>query len=434
VSTAPADADPVTVRLNPFREDGTYRLPLDFVPGRYRPRGSYRRPRPSEKFSEFLQRRELPSEAEWDRGRQLVIMGDPLADDYAALYPKLGYAKARAMLDAALERGVDQVSDAPSALRALFAEIDTVPTWVDWSRVERGAAVMRRYAPLTWVFARLAFAQTYVNANAGTPLYMSGSLGEETAARRLKETDRWRLGIQRPGALRRQADGFKTVLRVRMLHALLRHHLLSSGKWDVGRLGMPIPQLDMAGANIGMFLAHSRLLAGLGVFMTPSEMGDAMHLWRYHGHLIGVVDDLNPQSRKDLRRISTLIATTVRQSFDVRARALTRSTMNTRLRGADGRLGALLDYIDIRASHGLYRLVNGHRVYEKMGLDEDRKWLWFLPAVFPVVFPVDTLRRFVPGASRLAAKIGSGYIDRVMQVDDVKNAPFRPYHMNRSGT
>jgi hypothetical protein len=430
----PTNISPTAATLASFREDGTYRVPLDLTPGRHRPRDAYRRPKPTENLLEFLQRRELPSEAEWDRGRQLAVMGDPLADDYVALYPKLGYAKARAMLDTALERGIDQVPDAPPALRALFAEVDTVPSWVDWKRVERGAAVMRRYAPLTWVFARLAFAQTYVNANAGMPLYMSGSLGQETAARRLKETDRWRLGIQQPGALRREGDGFKTVVRVRVLHALLRHHLLSSGKWDVARLGMPIPQLDMAGANVGMLLAHSYLLTGLGVFMTPSELEDVIHLWRYHGHLIGVADDLNPKSRKDLRRIDTLIATTIRNGFDERARALTRSTMNTPLREGDGPLGALLDYIDIRASHGLYQLTNGRKVYEMMGLDDDRKWLWFLPGAFAVIFPIDTLRRFLPGGSWLATQIGGRYIDGVMRVDEVKNAPFRPYHMGSSGS
>src|SRR5262249_10101152 len=146
----------------------------DLKPGRHRPRHAYRSPKASEDFIEFLKRRKLPDQRGWDRGRQLAVLGDPLADDYAVLYPKLGHEKARRLLDQALEHGIDKVPDAPPSLRALFAEVDRVPLWVDWERVERGAAAMRRYAPLTWMFARLAFAQTYVNANAGMPLYMSG--------------------------------------------------------------------------------------------------------------------------------------------------------------------------------------------------------------------------------------------------------------------
>lgn len=420
-------ADPAS-RINPFRADGTFRLPLDFTPGRHRPRSAYRKPKFSEDAVEFMKRRILPDDAGWDRGRQLAVIGDPLADDVAALYPKLGARQARALLDAALENGIDSVPDAPPALKALFAEVDKVPEWVDWKRVERGAKIMRRYAPLSWMFARFAFAQTYVNANAGMPLYMSGSLGTETVVKRLKETDRWRLGIQQPGALRRNADGFKSVVRVRVLHGLIRYHLLASGKWDVERLGMPIPQIDMAGANIGMFMTHSYLLQAVGAFMTPRELSDVIHFWRYHGYLIGTVDDLNPKSARDVDRISSLIAVTIRRALDERGRELTQSTMKARLRSNDGLVGELLDFIDIRVSHGIYQLLNGKRIFDFMHLSHEQTGLWILPAMFPSIFALDTLRRLAPGADRLADKLGRRYIDSVMQVDEVKNAPFKPYH------
>ncbi len=424
VSSVPAPA----AGIDPFRADGTFRLPLDFKPGRHRPRSAYRKPKPSEDLLEFLKPRKLPDEKAWDRGRQLAVMGDPLADDYAALYPKLGHAKARAWLDEALERGIENVPHAPPALKALFAHVDHVPAWVNWRRVERGARAMRRYAPLTWMFSRLAFAQTYVNANAGMPLYMSGSLGPKTAVRRLKETDRWRLGVQRPSALRRWEDGFKTVVRVRVLHGLIRYHLLTSGKWDIERLGMPIPQLDMAGANLGMFMTHTYLLRTMGAFMTPRELSDVIHFWRYHGYLIGVVDDLNPTSERDVQRINTLIAATIRRALDERARTLTQSTMSVPLRAGEGPFGALLDHIDIRVAHGLYHVINGRTIYDFMQLDPERKWLWFLPAVFPGMLAADTLRRLTPGADRWVDKLARRYIDRVMEVDEVKHAPFRPYH------
>lgn len=435
-----------------FRPDGTFRLDPSLVPGRHRPRKLFVRDLPPEPAGtkrrrwapdgamwnrvltgilsgEKVPRQRVPSEKAWERARELAIMGDPLADDFAALYPKLGYPKARAMLDTALDHGIEKVEDAPEALRLLFAELDSVPAWVDWERVERGAAAMRRYAPLSWLFARLAFAQTYVNANAGMPLYMTGSLGEKTVARRLKETSRWRLGIQQPGALRRSGDGFRTVVRVRVLHSLVRYHLLKMGKWDTASLGMPIPQLDMAGANIGMFMTHSYLLAALGAVMTPGEYADVMHLWRYHGHLIGVVDDLNPKSFADLGRIGTLMTLTTRNAFDPRAKALTQSTMNARLREDEGTLGRILDGIDIHASHGFYRLANGRKFFDRMELDPARQWLWFAPAVFPAVFAADTARRFMPGGRRIADRIGRRYIDNRLQVRETREAPFRPYHM-----
>jgi hypothetical protein len=44
------------------------------------------------------------------------------------------------------------------------------------------------------------------------------------------------------------------------------------------------------------------------------------------------------------------------------------------------------------------------------------------------MFAADTLRRLTPGGTRLAERIGGRYIDGIMQIEEVKNAPFRPYH------
>ena len=52
--------------------------------------------------------------------RQLTLMGDPLADAFAAVIPTLGYKTARAMLDKAAAEGIDRVADAPPELVALM--------------------------------------------------------------------------------------------------------------------------------------------------------------------------------------------------------------------------------------------------------------------------------------------------------------------------
>jgi len=405
------------------------RLHASFVPGRYQPRNAVEQVGLLEDPLEYLKRRRLPGNAWFERGRRFAIMGDPLADDFAALYAKLGHARARAMLDTALERGIEHVPDAPDALKALFAELDHPPRWVSWDRIERGAAVMRRYANLSWLFLRLAFAQTYVNANAGTPLYMTGSLSEKTVARRLKETSKWRLELHQEGGLRRFGPAFKTTVRVRVLHSIVRLHLLNDSRWDVKMLGMPIPQTDMAGANIGMFLTHSLLLRLIGARITRDELRDVMHLWRYHGHVIGVADELNPRSGKHLNEIGKLITLTTRHRFDPRAKTLTRATLNTRLRAGESWLERALDAIDVHASHAFYYLANGKKLYEQMGLDDSRRWLWFPLVIFPWVFAADSLRRLVPGGTRVAEELGRRYIESVLGEREVKNAPFKPYHM-----
>ena len=72
---------------------------------------------------------------------------DPAADAvvqaFAAMPPGAGFA----MLGDALARGIDAVADAPPALRALFAEVDRVPPWVDWEALDRGGELLMRAGP-----------------------------------------------------------------------------------------------------------------------------------------------------------------------------------------------------------------------------------------------------------------------------------------------
>lgn len=403
------------------------RLDPDLVPERFIPRHEVRQVNPLTDPRGYRMRRRLPSEEWFEKARRFTITGDPLADEFVTLFPVLGYARAREMLDTALEKGIGHVPDAPEPLRALFAEVDNPPEWVDWERIERGAAVMRRYAPVSWLFTRLAFAMTYVNANAGMPLYLSGSLGEKTVARRLRETDKWRLELHRSGGLRRSGEAFKTIVRVRVLHAMVRTHLIHHPEWDVQRLGMPIPQLDMAGANIGMFYCHSFMLKGLGARITAEEYEDVLHLWRYQGWLIGVDDDLNPTGDRHLQWVGKIISLTIRDAFDPRAAVLTQGTMNARLREGEGWIGRVIDAIDSRASHGFYFFANGAKLYRRMRLDPRKNWVWFAPAVFPLGFAAETVRRNVPGMERLAESLGRRYIERGLTHDHTKNAPFKPY-------
>ena len=370
-----------------------------------------------------------PSRGVVERSRQLSLVGDPLADDFAALYPTLGYAKARAMLDTALEQGIEHVDNPPPELVALFKELDSPPMWLDWRLIEKGAAVMRRYAPLSWLTMRLAFSQTYINANAGLPLFLTGSLTEKTVARRLKETSKWRMGIQMPGAMKRFGEGFKTVVRVRILHALVRNHLINHPEWDVQQYGMPIPQLDMCGANVGMMATHSQALRMFGARISGSEMEAVLHFWRYHGHVIGVIDELNPTTTSEFLRLFSRLAILIRFKFDRRAAVLTQATFNARMREGEGRFNEFLDFLDRRISTGLFQLQSGKSLYHAMGMGGSKGWPYAFAAVFPFVFAMETARKYTPGASKMASDIGQKIFETWLDDEIVQNAPFKPYHM-----
>src|SRR6476659_4168002 len=77
---------------------------------------------------------------------------DPLCEAFVdEVYLREGSQAGRAMLERALAEGI--WDDAPASLKALFADLDEDPPWVDRERVERGARAFRRYGTAVFRFA-----------------------------------------------------------------------------------------------------------------------------------------------------------------------------------------------------------------------------------------------------------------------------------------
>jgi hypothetical protein len=91
--------------------------------------------------------------------------------------------------------------------------------------------------------------------------------------------------------MRRDGEGFKLTVHVRVMHALVNQQFETNGRWDIGQYGLPINQSDQAG-TLGLF--NSTVLLGmrmLGRIVTRGESLAVMHLWKYVGWLLGVNDD-----------------------------------------------------------------------------------------------------------------------------------------------
>ena len=97
--------------------------------------------------------------------------------------------------------------------------------------------------------------------------------------------------VAKPGAMRRDGEGFKLTVHVRAMHALINNRFEVDGRWDVDRWGLPINQTDQVG-TLGLF--NSTLLLGgrvLGRWVGAEDSRAVMHLWRYVGWLLGVNED-----------------------------------------------------------------------------------------------------------------------------------------------
>ncbi|HEY1974355.1 MAG TPA: hypothetical protein VGH89_40850, partial [Pseudonocardia sp.] len=179
----------------------------------------------------------LPDEVATELGRDRD-RADPLSDAYVRAAFERGLAKnVRRLVDQALDEGIESVPDAPPELVALFAQLDTEPEWLDWRRVERGAAVLRRYGVDAFYYFGLISLEGYRVEMIHKPLVLTGSYTGGTAFGRYLETCRFWLDTSEPGALRPGGTGRRVAVTVRVMHSLIRRAVVKHPEWDAERLG-----------------------------------------------------------------------------------------------------------------------------------------------------------------------------------------------------
>ena len=241
-----------------------------------------------------------------DRFGAFLGEGDPLADEAVRALAAYPTGARQAMVDRALDAGIDAVSDAPDALRALFAQLDRVPFWVDPARLDRGGAAFLRSGLLGgMVLGAYSLVAGYCSPAGNKPLAFSGRLAQD-APRRLAETGRFVQAVSSPGGLGRFGDGFKAMVKVRLVHASVRQMLVRSPRWNTPAWGLPINQYDMSGTTLLFSFIVLDGLDKMGFQLTADERADFMHLWRYGAYLIGVHDELRCATEAEGRALGSL--------------------------------------------------------------------------------------------------------------------------------
>lgn len=249
--------------------------------------------------------------------RDATMTGDRVGDAYAALIPQLGFRTLVDLLEKACAHGVDRVPDAPPELVALLSSMEATPDWVDRKLVDQGARAERIPMATTTPFAiRGAFLATFLNKYAALPMTMTGTLSDEAAAKRVFETASFFTATTLPRALERHGKGFEAAAKVRLMHSMVRFHLLNSGKWDVGTYGIPIPQVDQMPAGlIGVFLMSAQLLRKGRTEFTDAERAQ-VELSRYRCFLLGLPQNLLGETPQEI--VDLLIArhVSLREAYD----------------------------------------------------------------------------------------------------------------------
>ena len=348
--------------------------------------------------------------------RQLTLMGDPLADAFATLIPKMGFPKARAMIDQAAAHGVASVPDAPQELINLMASMETEPDWVDWELIDRASEDARLLGAFAGdAIMRVAFMMTYVNGYQGLPMVITGALTGESAAKRMKETtSTFKLGTL-PGALRQGGVAYQSAVKVRLMHAMVRTNLLKRPQqWDYSVYGVPIPQVDQMGAALGFNYIMSMQALKKGGRLSTSNRA-AVEQARYLAHLLGMHDQFLSADPKQIVETWQMCQATLRHKFDPRGRDLNSATINAWRRPGHGWVDKLLHNVDVSATRFIYNKLVGKRTAEEMGVTTSPADALSMAAEFvPIAagFGAMTLAKRLPGGREWVDKFAIRQVQR----------------------
>ena len=136
-------------------------------------------------------------------------------------------------------------------------------------------------------------------------LYRTGRLTAQPI-RRVFETTQMVVDVMAPGGLGAHGRGLRDAQKVRLMHAAVRHLLLSDRKhpWDQGELGIPINQEDLAGTLMSFGFLVPEGLRALGVTLADADRDAYFRTWMAIGRIMGIDPELIPSSFEDARKLT----------------------------------------------------------------------------------------------------------------------------------
>ena len=369
--------------------------------------------------------------------------GSPLVENvvnHMALGDELAYAAWNAlkpmkraghqMFADALNDGIASVDSPPTELTKLFEQVDTVPDWVDWDQLDRGAvAIWRagRFVPICLGYSSIGYG---FSSYGGTKAlnFTRLLIDEGRAGERMAETLRWVAAVTTPGGMRRGGEGFKYSMRVRMVHCAVRFGVSRSPKWQWNEWGLPITNTDLFFTTSKVFCANLvDALEKLGMRYSDQDKADIFALWRYIAYVMGVPDVLNHVDPADSIQKNAVIHM-VERAPDEACRILLHSLIGYSTKFTDGYQPLPLWLITnmtqrqkIVMSYGLLRHLTSDEFCESMHIP-DTRFKHVVKAVSKVIAAKEAIRAVLPLSDEKAARKTLGVVTTALAPESDEKA------------
>jgi ER-bound oxygenase mpaB/B'/Rubber oxygenase, catalytic domain len=273
-----------------------------------------------------------PDDARLDQAR---LQADPLADDTIARLlgaePDLALWQTRlSQVNAALagwqtnadvehwQAPPQLPADMAAVLRDYLGAAQALPAWADIAKIHRAEKLFYEEGVLSCLLLFCAsLPECYVVPDLAEVLQATAQL-EERTEHRIRATAGMIFPIMLKGGLSSpEGSGRAQILKVRLIHATVRHLLLRGRPdavrqavpaleaaapgmhaalfahgWDLERDGLPCNQEELAYTLLTFGYVGLRSLHRLGVPHRPSDEEAILHTWNLMGSLVGVAPEL----------------------------------------------------------------------------------------------------------------------------------------------
>ena len=374
-----------------------------------------------------------------------LLRGDRIADAAVkSLYERFERSPdlRTSMLDAVLERGNAARVGAPPDVRNLVEQIESVPDWVDWRKINLAGAVYRRCGMTGgMLLGCCGLPLIYASPCANKTLIFSGKLVHR-APRRLSETARFVEASCLPDGMKPRNPGWKITVKVRVMHAEMRQagSFSKATVWKHADWGTPVNQLDTISTNLRFSIGLLDHMRSVGFRFTKEEGEAVMMLWRYSGYLLGIEPELLCATEDSGRRTAHLLDTT-EMPPDQDSVKLTRALMETALpkllqsnrdrpparprwisrcvplwisRRWSSWISRYLPLWITRYLYGLSHGILGKRHSEALEFPHTLWRYTARPVTSTAVSAFEFVRLYVPGGGALAQRFGARTVDRTI--------------------
>ena len=261
--------------------------------------------------------------------RTVAALIGPWSDAEGAMGPGLARLNAATRLMAGWTTNGSLASWAPDAaadpevvliLRTYLEQGCRLPVWARPEAIESAEAAFMDFGPLSCTLLFCAsLPQCYVLPHLAEVLHVAGQLEAHTEYR-IRQTAAMVFPVMMKGGLASATGGgIAQVLKVRLIHATIRHLILrgdpervsgpvapqappgpraglhqalTAHGWDVARQGLPCSQLELAYTLLTFSYVFLKGMRTLGVPLSPEQEEACLHTWNLAGHVLGIRDDL----------------------------------------------------------------------------------------------------------------------------------------------